>query len=58
MALATLAVTIVIATLVATYAAITHGLAKSDQPGQPQRLGPAAVLQEEETRVHSKAPRG
>jgi hypothetical protein len=37
MALATLAVTIVVATLVAIYAAICHGLARFDQPSERLR---------------------
>jgi hypothetical protein len=37
MVLTTLAVAIVIASLIATYAAIRHGLAKSDQRGQHER---------------------
>jgi hypothetical protein len=57
-ALAAFTVAIVIATLVASYAAISHGIAESDQRGEDERPGSAAVLREEATKVHARAQRG
>jgi hypothetical protein len=58
MALTVLAVAIVLATLVTTYVAICHRLARSDQLFPHKRRGPAALLRDAETSVHARARRG